>query len=224
MKVIIFDAGTLINFSMNGMLDIIKKLKSNVDVKFIITKEVEYEIVKKPLTIKKYKLGAIRLRSLIDEKILEFPESLGINSSVINERERKFLSSANSVFYVGNKPLHLIDLGEASCIALSSILTEKRIENIIAIDERTTRMLFEKPENLKKLLDEKLHMNVTIKSMPNIFGNFRFIRSSELVYVAYKKGISKIDKEMLDAMLYGTKFKGCAISSDEIREIERIAI
>ena len=133
MKVIIFDAGTLINFSMNCMLDIIKELKSKFDGKFIITREVEYEIVKRPMTIKKYKLGAIRLKSLIDEKILEFPESVGVNSAEINEIERKVLSSANSIFYIGNRPLHLIDLGEASCIALSSILNEKKIKNIINI-------------------------------------------------------------------------------------------
>ena len=222
MKVIIFDAGTLINFSMNCMLDIIKELKSKFDGKFIITREVEYEIVKRPMTIKKYKLGAIRLKSLIDEKILEFPESVGVNSAEINEIERKVLSSANSIFYIGNRPLHLIDLGEASCIALSSILNEKKIKNIIAIDERTTRMFFEKPENLKRLLEQKLHANVTIKYLPNNIGHFKFIRSSELVYVAYKKGISNIDKEMFDAMLYSAKFKGCAISSDEIREIERM--
>jgi len=80
MKVVIFDAGTLINFSMNCMLDVLKELKKNSGAKFIITREVEYETVKRPLTIKKYKLGAIRLRSLINEKIVEFPESIGINS------------------------------------------------------------------------------------------------------------------------------------------------
>jgi len=116
----------------------------------------------------------------------------------------------------------LIDIGEASCLALSILLNEKGIDNIIAIDERTTRVLFEKPNNLKKLLEEKLHASVIIKDMPSNIGSFKFIRTSELIYVAYKKGLAKIDREMLDAMLYGAKFKGCAVSSDEIKDIEGI--
>jgi len=221
MKVVIFDAGVLINFSMNGMLDVLRELKKKVDGKFIITKEVEYEIVQRPLTIKKYKLGALRLKSLIDDKIVEFPESIGINSKKISEIEQKIISSANSTFYAGNKPLHLIDMGEASCLALSAILNKKGIKNIIAIDERTTRMFFEKPENLKKLLEVKLHINITL-SPSTKQNNFKFIRSSELIYVAYKKGISNINKEMLDAMLYSAKYKGSAVSSNEIKEIERM--
>ncbi len=33
----------------------------------------------------------------------------------------------------------------------------------------------------------------------------------------------KKDKELLDALLYGVKFKGCAISSVEIEEMKRLA-
>ena len=43
------------------------------------------------------------------------------------------------------------------------------------------------------------------------------------MYVAYKKGLIKIqDPQLLDALLYAMKFKGAAISGDEIKEILRI--
>ena len=61
------------------------------------------------------------------------------------------LFSLPSIFKKRDKDLHIIDLGEASCIALSKLINEKNIENVLAIDERTTRVLIEKPENLQKI-------------------------------------------------------------------------
>ena len=54
---------------------------------------------------------------------------------------------------------------------------------------------------------------------------YRFIRSAELMYLAYKKGLlQEKTKEFLDAVLFALKFKGTAISSDEIDEIKRMAV
>jgi len=55
-KAIIFDAGTLISFSMNGATDIIRDLKGIFKGKFLITKEVMNEIIDKPIRIKKDQL------------------------------------------------------------------------------------------------------------------------------------------------------------------------
>ena len=54
------------------------------------------------------------------------------------------------------------------------------------------------------------------------FGRFKFIRSSELVYMAYKKNLIGFGKsrDVLDALLYGLKFKGTTISSKEIEVIK----
>jgi len=55
------------------------------------------------------------------------------------------------------------------------------------------------------------------------FSKFKFIRSSEIVYAAYKKGIIKIKgKKALEALLYATKFKGAAISFEEIDILKRL--
>ena len=105
-------------------------------------------------------------------------------------------------------------------------MTEKNIENILAIDERTTRMIIEKPENLKNLLEKKMHTRIKIrKESFDLFKGFKIIRSTEIMYIAYKKGFIKIKDGnlVLDAVLYGLKFKGCSISHDEIEEIKRIA-
>lgn len=225
MKAVIFDSGALISLSMNSLLPLLLDLKKSFDGKFLITREVEYEIVKRPMDIKKYKLEAMMIKRLIDDKILEFPESLNINSKDVSNSTQDFLKSSNSLFFSKDRPIHLIDLGESSCLALSKILLTKGMKNVIVIDERTTRVLGERPENVQRLMESKLHEKLFKKGVEDsAFKNMVFIRSAELIYVAYKKGLIKsADKNLLDAMLYGVKFKGCAISSDEIREIEKLA-
>jgi hypothetical protein len=44
------------------------------------------------------------------------------------------------------------------------------------------------------------------------------------MYVAWKKGIIPLKDgiTVLDALLFALKFKGCAISGDEIKEIKKI--
>ncbi len=224
MKCIIFDASTLITLSMNGLFEEFRNLKKSFNGKFIITKEVKKEIIGKPLTIKRFELEALKLKQLFDEKILELPESIGINSEDVSKKINSFLDVANSTFVGRGKEIHLIDLGESSCLALSEILNKKKIENIIAVDERTMRMLCEMPENLNRLLGKKLHTRITSKKENfKHFQGFKLIRSAELVYIAYKKGLIKLkDGPVLDALLYAVKFKGCSISDEEIEEIKKL--
>jgi len=223
MKAIIFDSGALITLSMNSLLEILRELKKKFNGKFLITREVEYESVVRPMQIKKYKLGAMNIKTLIDEKVLEFPSVLGVSEKEISFSTKELMDVANSVFQARNRNLHLIDIGETSCVALSSLLYHKNIESVIVIDERTTRMLLEKPENLQQLMESKLHTKIVrLPLKDHAFREKNFIRSAELIYVAYKKGLVKNkSKDMLDAMLYGAKFKGCSISNEEIKEIER---
>lgn len=224
-KAIIFDSGTLISFSMNGLTDEIRKLKSIFKGKFLITNDVKKEIIDKPLTIKRFELEGLKLKQLLSEGVLEMPSSLGIKDNEIAKKSDKILGMANSIF-VGKdgKDIHIIDTGETSCLALSNILTEKKIKNVIALDERTTRMLVENPESLRNYLEKKLHVRITAEKKDFEFcKQFKIIRSTELIYVAYKKGLINIKGEkVLDALLYAMKFKGAAISEDEIREIKKL--
>ncbi len=222
-KAIIFDASTLITFAMNGALPELKKLKKIFGGKFLITQDVKREVIDKPMNIKRFKLEALKVKQLLDEKVLEMPSSLKISEKLIAKKAQEFKDVANNLFEAKGNYLHLVDLGETSCLALSKILDEKGIKNVIAIDERTTRMLGEKPENLEDLLRKKLHTKVVLKKENfKFFEGFKFIRSAELIYVAYKKGIIGLKNNVLEPLLYAVKSKGCAISGDEINEIVRM--
>jgi len=224
-KAIIFDSGTLINFSMNGLLETLVGLKKKFNGYFIISEQVKEEVINRPINIKKFELGALRVKQLLDNKVIELPTSLGISRKQIIENIKKFLKIANNTYYTKGEWIHLIDKGEASCFALSKILTEKGVKNVISIDERTARMLTERPENLEKLLENKLHTRIkTKKENYKFFKGFTFIRSSEIVYIAYKKGLIKLKdhENILDALLYAVKYKGCAISTEEIKEMKKL--
>ena len=104
MKILIFDSGTIISFAMNGLLPELKKLKEVFDGKFIITKEVKYETVDKPLNIKIFELDALKIKILIDNKVFESPEVLGIKDYEIENEKRKILDETNKMFYSQNQP------------------------------------------------------------------------------------------------------------------------
>ena len=209
---------------MNGITDIIKRLKEIFKGKFLITSEIKKEIIDVPMKIKRFGLEALKLKQLLNEGVLEMPSSLGIKDSEITNQGNKILKIANSTFQGTKRAVHLLDMGETSCLALSRILIQKKIKNVIVVDERTTRMLVEKPENLKRILEKKIQTKISIKQDNlKFFRGFKIIRSAELVYVAYKKDLIKLKGPMvLDALLYAVKFKGAAISRDEIEEIKRI--
>jgi len=227
MKALIFDSSTIINMIMNGLADLLRALKKNFDGKFLITEQVRYETIERPHQIKEYELGALQIFELLDEKVLELPESIGIDSKEVKRKTEEILNAANNIFSARNRFMHIIDAGEASCIALSIFAEEKGVKNLIVIDERTTRMLAEKPENLYKLFEKKLHTKIRMfkENMPQI-NKLKFIRSTELVYVAWKKQLVKINEnkeKVLDALLYATKFKGASISREEIDEIKSLS-
>jgi hypothetical protein len=223
-KVIIFDSSSIISLALNGILDILKELKSVFNGKFIIPREVKRETIEKPINIKKFELEALKIKNLLDDKILELPESININNYEIERVSQDILRTSNNLFIARGKPIHIIDKGEAECLALSKLCEKKNIKNVITVDERTTRMLCENINNLKKLLEKKLHTRVKYKKKTNFLSSIQCIRSAELLYIAHQKNLVKLKNgNVLDALLYAVKFKGCAISDKEILELKRIA-
>jgi hypothetical protein len=223
-KVIIFDAGALISLSMNGLLGELKKLKENFKGEFLITKQVKYESIDNPIKIKYFEFEALKVQQLLEEGILKMTDSYGIKSSLIDSKTEEMMNIANELFMNSNNKINIMQLGEASCLALSKILTQNGVENVIVLDERTTRMLVEKPENLKELLERKLHTNIVlVKKDFKSFEGFKIIRSAELMYVAWKKNLIDVKKgDVLGALLYALKSKGCSISEEEINEIKHL--
>ncbi len=224
MKYLIFDAGPIISLTMNGMLSVIEKLKKVFDGEFILTPQVKNEVVDKPMKIKKYKLEAIRVKDMIDRGILKMSSEIIPNQKLDREIKRilKITNGTLRAVQTGEK-IKIIHDGEAACLAFSNLCGT---DNVIVIDERTTRMLIEAPHNLEKMMGKKLHTPLKANlSLLDELKNSKFIRSAELLFIAYKKGIIPIKKsrDLLDALLYGVKFKGAAISSVEIEEMKRLA-
>jgi len=221
MKYLIFDAGPLISLSMSGILDIIETLKDNFEMEFIITPQVKNELIDRPIQIKQYELEAVKVRDLLERGILKLSSDFVKNNILEREKER-IINIVNSSFK-SNKSINLIQEGEASCLAFSTLCN---CDNLVVVDERTTRMLTESPEILKALMEKKLHtkINANLNELKKL-KSFKFIRSSELIYIAYKHGLLeyKKDKIVLDAMLYAVKFKGAAISIKEIEEMKKLA-
>ena len=223
-KFLIFDAGPIISLTMNGLLDIIEKLKKEFDGEFIIVPAVKKEIIDKPSKIKKYALESVRVQGLFDKGVFKMSSSF-INDNVLAKEGKKIMNIVNSSMKAertGEK-IRLIQAGEAECLAFSRLC---KCDNAIVIDERTTRMLTEAPEQLRNLMEKKLHTKIDIlDGQFKDLSNLRFIRSAELLYIAYKKNLFdlKKDRVLLDALLYGVKFKGCAISSREIEKIKKLA-
>jgi|SRR3989344_3107422 len=224
MKALVLDSGILINLSMNGLLYILESLKSQFQGKILITNQVKYETVDRPINISRFELGALRIKNLIEKGILEMPDSLGIDEKIINEKTKELMDLSNHFLQANGHWINIVSDAEMSCLALSDELTEKGVENIIGIDERTTRILGEKPGNLERIMSEKLHQRVSlVASNFSIFKKYKFVRSSEIVYVAYKKNLINLEgNKILEALLFATKFKGSSISFEEINKLKKL--
>jgi len=224
-KILIFDSSSIISLSLNNLLYLLEKLKKE-NILFLVTEDVKKEVVDTPLKIKKYELEALMIFQLIQKKILEMPEAIGVDKIELEIATSDILEAANHLFMANKEWIKIISQGEASCIALSLLLNKKGMENVLVIDERTARMLCENPENLRELMERKLHTTVSMnKERIKELVGCKIIRSSELCVVAFKKGVLGLvngKTQILDALLYATKYKGCAISFNEIEEIKKV--
>ena len=223
MKYLIFDAGPIISLTMNGMLPVIEKLKEVFDGEFVLTSYVRSEVVDRPMKIKKFKLEALQIRDMIERGVFKMAEGI-VSEQKLEKETKRVLKVANGVLRTTatGKKIDLIHRGEAACLAFSKLCGAK---NVIVIDERTTRMLAEAPEDLERMMEKKLHtpLDAELGLLKELEG-FKFIRSAELLYIAWKKNLIHVKKsrDLLDALLYGVKFKGCAISSGEIEAMKRL--
>lgn len=222
-KCLIFDSGPIISLTMSGLLYVIEKLKKDFDGEFIITPQVKQEVVDNPFNIKKYKFESIQVKDLIDRGVLKMSSEIVPDNKLGNET-KKVLQMSGSILrlHETGEKIKIIQEGEASCLAFANLC---KCENVIAVDERTTRLISESPENLEKLMESKLHTELDMDlKVVGAMKKYNFIRSSEILYVAFKRGLIplKKNKDTLDALLYGVKFNGAAISSGEIEEIKKM--
>ncbi len=218
MKTLIFDSSSIISLALNNLLFMLPELKKLFSGRFVITEEVQKEVVDTPIHNKKFELGALMISKLIKEGIFEIVP-------VARNKTAEVMETSNTTFYA-DEPVRIIQEGEASVIALYKELAGKERKTAMVIDERTARMLCEKPENLHKLLRSKLHRKITAKRKNySFFSGLRIIRSSELALIAYMSRLISLPsgrKKAIEAILYGLKFNGCAISRQEIEAAKQL--
>ena len=213
---LIFDSSSIISIATNNLLNILRELKKQFKGDFIIPSSVKKELIDNPIKGKKYKLEALIIQDLLEDKVL----------TIKKEKINYLMNLANSIYINKRKKIRIVHEGEIEAISMQN-------NNISVIDERTTRMLIENPMKLKELLEKKLHskIHIDVKNLnefKKLTENTKIIRSTELMTIAFEKGLFKDfipkgkRKDFLDGLLWGLKLRGCAISSDEINQILRL--
>jgi hypothetical protein len=230
MSSLVFDTGTIISLVTNNLLWILKPLKERFGGEFLMPKLVRYELVDRPIKSKKFKLEAIIIQKYFLEGVFKLREN-----KEIERIAKELLELANNIYFAKGKPIKIIQKAEMYSLA---IVIESN-SSALVVDERTLRLLIENPHNLSKLLSKRLHTKIEtnekkLNEFKNKVKNIKVIRSTELAVIAYDLGIlnkyitikkilyKKFKKDVLEGLLWGLKFKGCAISSKEIREVLKL--
>jgi len=216
-KRLICDSGSLISMSMNCMLPIVVELSELAD--FIITETVYDEIITNPERGGHHRMGPLQFRALIENSVLKVEKA-------DSEEVDRILDISNSIYYARHNRLTIIQKGEAEALALAND------GDTLLVDERTLRFLIECPSDLTGLLQHRMHKGITMdKKRRDIFQKYcqgvSIIRSSELVAVAYEKGIlekyfSGERRSLLEACLWALKNKGCSLSVKDIEDYLRM--
>ena len=222
MRSMVFDSGPIISITMNHILGTLKLLKKYYPGRFIITESVKSELVDRPLNIKNFMFEALQTLRCINQGIIEV-----VHDSKVHTMGLTLETIANSIFNARGNWMRFVHIAEMETVAAALLYNSEAI----VIDERTTRLLIENPQELHKILEHKLHTKVTINhdnldEFLKLTKGVKVIRSVELVLVAYEKGLldkyipdmPNPKKLLLDAMLWGIKLDGCAVSRKEIEK------
>lgn len=223
-KIIFFDTGPIISLVMSGLVWILPKLKEQFGGKFYITPAVKRELIERPIKVKRFEFEALQALKLVREGVLEIYEE------VPYKKVKELENLADTSFSIKNKNLDIMQSGEMEAVASALKLGAEAV----VMDERTLRLFIENSQEMEKLLEFRFKRDITsnpakIKQFSQQLRGIKIIRSIELVGIAYKLGllddyIPKLKegkKTLLDAVLWSTKFNGCAVTPREIEELQR---
>src|SRR3989338_6022899 len=221
-KILFFDAGPVISLVMSRLPWILPELKKKFGGKFYITPAVQKELVERPLSVKRYEFEALQVMKFIREGILE------VYANVPQKKVQELQTLANNSFSIRGKPMEVIQSGE-----MESVAAALQLNSAVVMDERTLRLFIENSPELLGILEyrfsQKIQADKTkIKQFSSQLQGIPIIRSTELVGIAYKLSLldgfvppGKGGKEtLLDAVLWATKYNGCAITEHEIEEVK----
>ncbi|MEK6967430.1 MAG: hypothetical protein AABX51_02250 [Nanoarchaeota archaeon] len=229
-KILVFDTGPIISLGLNNLMWMLKPLKEKFGGEFYITHYVKEELVDIPLKSKKFKLEAFQVEECINAGILK-----EVHEQQLLPTTRKLMDIANNIFVANNQSMTVVQFGEISTLALACHMHAQAV----VVDERATRELMENPEGFTRRLSRRFGVPVTINKdrlmqWRRELCDLKVIRSVELATVAFEMGL--LDRylvrsipnlvhpkrELLDAVLWGMKLNGCAVSEEEIRRIMKL--
>lgn len=221
-KILFFDTGPIISLVMSRLVWILEPLKKQFGGHFYITPAVKKELVERPMMVKRFEFEAFQVLKLIRDGVLEE------YNAVPQKKANDLIDLANNTFRLDNKPMDVLQAGEVESVACAMELSAG-----VVMDERTLRLFIENNKEMKKLLEIRFNKEVTfdLARMNKFSDSLRgllIIRSIELVGVAYKMGLLKDyipemrdgKERLLDAVLWATKFNGCAVTEHEIEEMK----
>ncbi len=215
MNKLIFDSSSIISLSEKCFSRVFEEYSKRIEL--VIPESVEAETVTRPLGIERFELNAVRIQMAVRKNWLRVMPLDPIHEGIA----RKIMSSANSLLWIGNRPLVLLQEAETHAIALAMQLGS----NAVAVDERNTRLVIEDTERLGEFLEKRFGKHVEIDrekqdALKGILGGVKVVRSVELFALAFKQGMLSGEleetKQALEAGLLSLKFSGCAVSRGEI--------
>ena len=218
---VICDTSSLISLMDTCTSGVLRFLREKADARFLVPPGVYEEMVSRPLGIKRYGYSAVRLRKLVEDEIVEL-----LPGKDLAQRTQEFVGLANNSFFVDGRPLRILHEGEAECLAA---LKGSR-HPILAVDEKTTRLLLEDPKRMRELMQGEYQRKIVVNKtsmdrFQQLAGDVLVVRSTELVALAAKRGFfQEYGSEALEAYhasLYALRYAGCSISSDELLQYER---
>ena len=214
---VVFDASSLISVGQSCLINTLKELKEKTGHDFVVPESVFFEVVERPLRIKRFQLNAVRSKKAVREGWLEVKKLDSRHRQLSKEIEVQ----ANNIISVRGKPVKLIQRGEAEALALTKQLNAP----FLVIDERTTRTIIENPQQLKSLIERRQHKQARLNQsnanyLKKMFSDLSIVRSVEMIALAFEKGLATAElpktKQGLEAALYALKYAGCAVSGEEI--------
>ncbi|MCD6434351.1 MAG: hypothetical protein J7L14_01945 [Candidatus Diapherotrites archaeon] len=217
-NIVVVDSSAIITMSSTCFINVFEKLKKDWNYRFVVPESVYYETVERPLEIPRFELNAVRVKHLFDNNVLEVAKK----TTKLQKTSSEILRLANSCFSSHGKFLKVLQKADAEVLALAKELNAK----MVAVDERTARMIIENPEALRNIIEGRTHSSVELDKeqaymLKENFKDIFFIRSAELLSYAFSSRMFdeiEFSKKALEALLISAKLNGCGISFGEIDE------
>jgi hypothetical protein len=227
-KALVFDTGPIISLTTSNLLWLLDYLKTNFRGKFYITPAVRRELVDHPIETKKFKFEALQVQYRISKGVIDIA-----STQELNQLAEQLYVFANHSFVCKGHHIKIVSIAEMETIAWAIITGAQAA----VVDERTTRLLVEEPESLKKILIGNLSCEVEIDQQNvnrflDLTKGIRIIRSIELVLVAYERHMldryllhtPNDHKILLESILWNVKLHGCSVSREEIDRIVAVEL